>query len=51
MPLSEASEEYLNSEKYELKKRSLGGPLLSLIGRLNAVRRENRPARTRVRRA
>jgi starch synthase (maltosyl-transferring) len=40
-PLSESSEEYLNSEKYEIKKRSLGGPLLPLIGRLNAVRRAN----------
>ncbi|HET6173424.1 MAG TPA: alpha-1,4-glucan--maltose-1-phosphate maltosyltransferase [Gaiellales bacterium] len=41
LPLTESSEEYLNSEKYELKKRSLGGPLLPLIGRLNAVRRAN----------
>ena len=41
VPLSEASEEYLDSEKYELKKRTLKGPLLSLIGRLNAVRRAN----------
>ena len=39
VPLSEASEEYLNSEKYELKKRTLDGPLLPLIARLNAVRR------------
>ncbi len=41
VPLSEASEEYLDSEKYEVKKRTLKGPLLSLIGRLNAVRRAN----------
>jgi starch synthase (maltosyl-transferring) len=41
VPLSESSEEYLDSEKYEIKKRSLGGPLLPLIGRLNAVRRAN----------
>jgi starch synthase (maltosyl-transferring) len=41
VPLSESSEEYLNSEKYEIKKRSLGGPLLPLIRRLNAVRRAN----------
>ena len=41
VPLSESSEEYLNSEKYEIKKRSLGGPLLPLIARLNAVRRAN----------
>src|SRR5581483_10409923 len=33
------SEEYLDSEKYEVKKRTLDGPLLPLIGRLNAVRR------------
>jgi starch synthase (maltosyl-transferring) len=47
VPLTEASEEYLNSEKYEIKKRSLGGPLLPLIGRLNAVRRAN-PALRRI---
>jgi starch synthase (maltosyl-transferring) len=41
VPLTESSEEYLNSEKYETKKRSLGGPLLPLVGRLNAVRRAN----------
>jgi starch synthase (maltosyl-transferring) len=41
VPLTESSEEYLNSEKYEIKKRSLGGPLLPLIARLNAVRRAN----------
>jgi starch synthase (maltosyl-transferring) len=35
------SEEYLNSEKYELKKRTLDGPLLPLVGKLNAARREN----------
>jgi starch synthase (maltosyl-transferring) len=46
-PLTESSEEYLNSEKYEIKKRSLGGPLLPLIGRLNAVRRAN-PALQRL---
>jgi starch synthase (maltosyl-transferring) len=37
----EGSEEYLHSEKYELKDRALDGPLLPLIGRLNAIRREN----------
>ena len=41
VPLTESSEEYLNSEKYEVKKRSLGGPLLPLIARLNAARRAN----------
>jgi starch synthase (maltosyl-transferring) len=35
------SEEYLNSEKYELKQRKLDGPLLPLVARLNAARREN----------
>jgi starch synthase (maltosyl-transferring) len=37
----EGSEEYLHSEKYELKRRSLDGPLLPLIRRLNWIRREN----------
>jgi len=35
------SEEYDNSEKYELKQRSLDGPLLALISRINAIRRAN----------
>jgi starch synthase (maltosyl-transferring) len=34
-----ASEEYLDSEKYELKSRTLDGPLLPLLSRLNHVRR------------
>ena len=33
------SEEYLDSEKYEVKQRTLDGPLLPLISRLNAIRR------------
>ncbi len=37
----EGSEEYLHSEKYELRKRALDGPLLPLIKRLNHARREN----------
>ena len=41
VPLTETSEEYLNSEKYEVKKRSLGGPLLPMIARLNAARQAN----------
>jgi starch synthase (maltosyl-transferring) len=41
VPLREGSEEYLDSEKYELKKRRLDGPLLPLARRLNEVRREN----------
>ncbi len=35
------SEEYVDSEKYELKERSLDGPLLPLITRMNAIRRES----------
>jgi starch synthase (maltosyl-transferring) len=38
-PLREGSEEYLDSEKYEAKERSLDGPLLPLVRRLNEVRR------------
>jgi starch synthase (maltosyl-transferring) len=40
-PVRAGSEEYLNSEKYERKSRSLDGPLLPTIGRLNRIRREN----------
>jgi starch synthase (maltosyl-transferring) len=40
-PVREGSEEYLDSEKYEVKKRSLDGPLLPTIKRLNEIRREN----------
>jgi len=36
------SEEYLDSEKYELKRRTLDGPLLPLVRRLNEIRRANR---------
>jgi starch synthase (maltosyl-transferring) len=39
VPLTESSEEYLDSEKYEAKKRTLDGPLLPLIRRVNAARR------------
>ena len=31
VPLHEGSEEYLHSEKYELKQRRLDGPLLALL--------------------
>ncbi len=41
VPMREGSEEYLHSEKYELKQRALDGPLLPLIQRLNDTRREN----------
>jgi starch synthase (maltosyl-transferring) len=37
----EGSEEYLHSEKYELRDRALDGALLPLIKRLNHARREN----------
>ncbi|MCY7302002.1 MAG: DUF3416 domain-containing protein [Thermoleophilia bacterium] len=39
VPVRAGSEEYLDSEKYEVKKRTLAGPLLPLIGRLNEIRR------------
>ena len=41
VPVHEGSEEYLHSEKYELKQRSLDGPLVPLIERVNRIRREN----------
>jgi starch synthase (maltosyl-transferring) len=41
VPVRAGSEEYLNSEKYETWQRSLDGPLLPMIGRLNHIRREN----------
>ncbi|HZQ89775.1 MAG TPA: alpha-1,4-glucan--maltose-1-phosphate maltosyltransferase [Gaiellaceae bacterium] len=46
-PVREGSEEYLDSEKYEAKKRRLDGPLLPLVARLNRIRREN-PALQRL---
>jgi starch synthase (maltosyl-transferring) len=39
LPAGPGSEEYLNSEKYELRERRLDGPLLPLVSRLNRVRR------------
>jgi starch synthase (maltosyl-transferring) len=41
VPVREGSEEYLNSEKYEIKQRALDGPMLPFIARVNAIRREN----------
>ena len=41
VPVREGSEEYLNSEKYEIRERSLDGPLLPMIRRMNEIRREN----------
>jgi starch synthase (maltosyl-transferring) len=40
-PLKEGSEEYIDSEKYELKERALDGPMLPFIQRVNEIRREN----------
>ena len=39
VPVRVGSEEYLDSEKYEMKSRTLSGPLLPLISRLNEIRR------------
>jgi starch synthase (maltosyl-transferring) len=41
IPVREGSEEYLHSEKYEIKERRLDGPMLPLIARVNEIRREN----------
>jgi starch synthase (maltosyl-transferring) len=41
VPVREGSEEYLDSEKYEVKKRALDGELLALVRRLNEIRRAN----------
>jgi starch synthase (maltosyl-transferring) len=41
LPAREGSEEYLDSEKYEVKQRALDGPLLPLVHDLNRIRREN----------
>jgi starch synthase (maltosyl-transferring) len=41
VPVRAGSEEYLDSEKYELKARTLDGPLLPMVARLNTARREH----------
>jgi starch synthase (maltosyl-transferring) len=41
VPVKEGSEEYLDSEKYEAKERTLDGPLLPMVQRMNEIRREN----------
>ncbi|MBV9192543.1 MAG: DUF3416 domain-containing protein [Solirubrobacterales bacterium] len=41
VPVAPGSEEYLHSEKYEIKQRALDGPLLPVVRRLNHIRREN----------
>jgi starch synthase (maltosyl-transferring) len=47
VPLHPGSEEYLDSEKYEVKERRLDGPLLPLVEKLNRARRGN-PALRRL---
>ncbi len=47
VPVREGSEEYVDSEKYEIKRRSLDGALLPLVATINRVRREN-PALQRL---
>ncbi len=46
-PLRAGSEEYLESEKYEIREGAVGGELSSLIRRLNEIRR-SRPAFRRL---
>jgi starch synthase (maltosyl-transferring) len=41
VPAAAGSEEYLDSEKYEVKQRRLDGELLPLVRRLNTIRREH----------
>ncbi len=36
--VAQGSEEYLDSEKYEVRQRALDGPLLGMIARMNAIR-------------
>jgi starch synthase (maltosyl-transferring) len=40
-PVHPGSEEYLDSEKYEIKERALDGALLPLVARCNEIRREH----------
>ena len=47
VPVRPGSEEYLDSEKYELRERRLEGPLLPLVKRLNELRRTH-PALSRA---
>jgi starch synthase (maltosyl-transferring) len=47
VPVRRGSEEYLDSEKYEVKRRALDGVLLPLAKRLNEIRRAE-PALQRV---
>src|SRR3954452_8101029 len=47
VPVRVGSEEYLDSEKYEVRPRALDGPLLPFVKRLNALRRAE-PALQRI---
>jgi starch synthase (maltosyl-transferring) len=47
VPAHAGSEEYLHSEKFEIKERALDGPMLPMVQRLNLARREN-PALQRL---
>ena len=47
VPVRTGSEEYLDSEKYETKRRHLDGPLLDMVGALNAIRR-SQPSLRRI---
>ncbi len=42
VPVRPGSEEYMDSEKYQLRARSLDGPLMPFIAALNRLRREHR---------
>jgi starch synthase (maltosyl-transferring) len=48
VPVREGSEEYLHSEKYEVKQRALDGPLLPMVQALNRARRAH-PALAQLR--
>jgi starch synthase (maltosyl-transferring) len=41
VPVRDGSEEYLDSEKYQVRERSFDGPLLPMMRRLNEIRRDN----------
>jgi starch synthase (maltosyl-transferring) len=47
VPVRAGSEEYLDSEKYEVKRRDLDGPLLPFVAQLNRLRRDH-PALQRL---
>ena len=42
VPVEPGSEEYLDSEKYEIKERKIDGPLLPLVKKLNELRTAHR---------